>query len=172
MLTGVYAARNVTGEQYDVWSVNTEKEYLEEGGSATVGDGDRLVPVPVRVPVGKTVEELDDRVIEAALARLDPLALGVAVGLVAGLGLMLATAILLLKGGEHVGQNLSLLRNFLPGFEVTWTGAAIGFLEVGLMGFGLGYLAAWLRNWEIQAYAMFVRWRIERENRRHLLDKM
>ncbi|HSB46330.1 MAG TPA: hypothetical protein VLD60_15060, partial [Nitrospira sp.] len=121
---------------------------------------------------GQTVEELDDRLIEAALARLDPLALGVAVGLVSGVGILLATAILLLKGGEHVGQNLSLLRNYFPGFEVTWTGAAIGFLEVGLMGFGLGYLAAWLRNWEIEAYAMFVRWRIERENRRHLLDKM
>ena len=33
MLTGVYAARNVTGEQYDVWSVNTEKDYLEESES-------------------------------------------------------------------------------------------------------------------------------------------
>ena len=170
MLTGVYAARNVTGEHYDVWSVNTEKEYLEEGRSATVDHGDRLVPVSV--PVGGTVEEPDDRIIEAAFARLDPFALGVAVGLVGGAGLMFATTILLIKGGEQVGQTLSLLENYLPGFEVTWTGAVIGSLEVGLMGFGLGYLEAWLRNRVIQAYAMFVRWRGEVERRRDLLDKL
>src|SRR5262249_38573875 len=170
MLTGVYAARNVTGEHYDVWSVNTEKEYLEEGRSATAGHGDRFVPVSV--PVGGTVEEPDDSVIEAAFARLDPFALGVAVGLVSGAGLMFVTAILLIKGGEQVGQTLSLLENYLPGFGVTWTGAVIGSLEVGLMGFGLGYLAAWLRNWGIQAYAMFVQWRGEVERRRDLLDKL
>ena len=49
MLTGVYAARNITGEQHDVWSVNTEKEYLEKGRTATLSHGDRLVPVPVTV---------------------------------------------------------------------------------------------------------------------------
>ena len=136
----------------------------------TVGNGDRLVPVPVSV--GETVQELSDSVIEAAFARLDPVAWGVAVGLVSGVGLMTATVILLIKGGEHVGQTLSSLGNYLPGFEVTWTGAVIGSLEVGLMGFGLGYLMAWLRNWGIQAYAMFVRWRSEVERRRDLLDKL
>jgi protoporphyrinogen oxidase len=172
MLTGVYAARNVTGERYDVWSVNTEKEYLEEGRSVTLSHGDRLVPVPVTVPVEETIGELDDDVIEAAFARVDPLALGVAVGWVSGVVLLLATAILLLKGGEHVGQTLSLLRNYVPGFEVTWTGATIGCLEVGLMGFGLGYLGAWLRNRGIQVYALFVRWRSGNDARRHLLDKV
>jgi len=172
MLTGVYAARNVTGERYDVWSVNTEKEYLEEGRSATLSHGDRLVPMPVTVPVEETIGELDDDVIEAAFARVDPLALGVAVGGVSGVVLLLATAILLLKGGEHVGQTLSLLRNYVPGFEVTWTGAMIGFLEVGMMGFGLGYLGAWLRNRGIQVYVLFVRWRSEKDARHHLLDKV
>jgi hypothetical protein len=166
MLTGVYAARNVTGEQYDVWSVNTEKDYLEEGESVTVSHGDRLVPVPV------SVEELDDRIIETSFARVDPFAWGVAIGLVSGVGLTFATAILLIKGREHGGQTLSLLGNHLPGFEVTWTGAVIGSLELGLMGFGLGYLEAWLRNWVIQAYAMFVRWHGEVERRRDLLDKL
>jgi hypothetical protein len=172
MLTGVYAARNVTGERYDVWSVNMEKEYLEEGRSATLSLGDRLVPAPVTVPVEQTIRDLNDDVIEVAFAKLDPFALGVAVGCVSGFGLWLSTAILLLKGGEHAGQTLSLLRNYVPGFEVTWTGAAIGCLDVGLMGFGLGYLGAWLRNLGIQAYAEFVRWRSESGSRRHLLDKV
>jgi hypothetical protein len=60
----------------------------------------------------------------------------------------------------------------VPGFEVTWTGATIGCLEVGLMGFGLGYLGAWLRNRGIQVYALFVQWRSESDARRHLLDKL
>jgi len=45
MLTGIYAARNTMGGQYDVWSVNTEKAYHEqkeaEGNSVRV---ERLVP--------------------------------------------------------------------------------------------------------------------------------
>ncbi len=49
MLTGVYAARNITGERHDVWSVNTEKEYLEEGRVATLSRGERLVPDRVTV---------------------------------------------------------------------------------------------------------------------------
>lgn len=170
MLTGVYAARNVTGERHDIWAVNTEKEYLEEGESVTVGHGDRLVPVPVSV--GEPVEELDDSVIEDAFARLDPLALGVAVGLVAAVGLMFATVILLIKGGPHVGPNLSLLGHYLPQYDETWTGMTLGGVEAGLAGFGLGYLGAWLRNRGLQTYARFVKWRGESEERRHLLDKM
>ena len=44
MLTGVYAARNIVGEQHDVWSVNTERVYHEAGQGAQEGTGHRLVP--------------------------------------------------------------------------------------------------------------------------------
>jgi hypothetical protein len=172
MLTGVYAARNVTGERNDVWSVNTEKEYLEENGCARLSHGDRIVPVPVMVDIGEKGRHIEDDLIEAVFARLDPLALGVAVGWVKGLVLFLATAILLLKGGEHVGHTLSLLENYVPGFEVTWIGAAIGCVEVGLMGFALGYFGACLRNGAIQAYASFVLWRGQSDARRDLLDRV
>jgi hypothetical protein len=30
MLTGILAARNLCGEQHDVWAVNTDLEYQEE----------------------------------------------------------------------------------------------------------------------------------------------
>jgi protoporphyrinogen oxidase len=47
MLTGIYAARNLTGQAYDIWSVNTDREYLEaEPARAAVVD-DRLVPTRV-----------------------------------------------------------------------------------------------------------------------------
>lgn len=45
MLTGIYAARNTAGADYDVWKVNTEKEYLEQDRSpqATENTG-RMIP--------------------------------------------------------------------------------------------------------------------------------
>ncbi|TLY35709.1 MAG: NAD(P)/FAD-dependent oxidoreductase [Nitrospirae bacterium] len=172
MLTGVYAARNIAGERHDVWAVNTEKEYHEEGRVAQLNAGDRLVPLRVAVTVGETMGEPEDEVIEAAFARLDPLALGVAVGVVSGLGIFIATAILLVRGGPVVGPMLSLLRYYVFGFEVTWTGAFVGFGEVGLWGFGLGYLSASVRNRGLKAYAQFMRWRGEAETRRNLLDKV
>ena len=168
MLTGVYAARNITGERHDVWSVNTEKEYLEEGrGSAILGRGERLVPARMAIPVE---EKISDDIIDAVFAKLDPVALGAAVGIVSGFGLMLATAILLLKDGKEVGQTLALLSNYLPGYEVTWSGAWLGGVEAGAIGFISGSSAAWLRNQAVQLYAMFLRWHNDSDARRRLLD--
>ena len=84
----------------------------------------------------------------------------------------MSSAILLLRGGPVVGPTLSLLGNYLFGFEVTWVGAVMGLLEGGVLGFAVGALAAGLRNWALKAYAKVVRWREERDDRRHLLDKM
>ena len=172
MLTGVYAARNIIGAQHDVWAVNTDMEYHEEGRVAQLNAGDRLVPAPVSVSVADEVEAEEDEVIEAAFARLDPLALGVAIGMVSGVGMFIATGILLFKGGTVVGPNLSLLRHYLFGFEMTWAGAFIGFLEAGFWGLALGFFGAGLRNWGLKAYASLVRWRGETEARGHLLDKV
>jgi protoporphyrinogen oxidase len=44
MLTGVYAARNIVGEKYDIWSVNTERDYHEAGQEAKETRESRLVP--------------------------------------------------------------------------------------------------------------------------------
>lgn len=46
MLTGIYAARNITGERCDVWAVNTEQEYLEEESHGGAQSKDRLAPTP------------------------------------------------------------------------------------------------------------------------------
>lgn len=51
MLTGVYAARNILGGKYDVWSVNTEMAYHEEGRVTDASEQDRLVPRRVTPPV-------------------------------------------------------------------------------------------------------------------------
>lgn len=175
MLTGVYAAGNILGDKRDVWAVNTEKEYHEEGRETQSNAGDRLVPARVAVSVDvadAALEETEDAVIEVAFAKIDPLALGVAVGVVSGLGIFMASVALLLRGGPAPGPTLSLLGNYLFGFDVTWPGAIIGLFEGGLLGFAVGSVAAWLRNWMLTLYAKMVRWRDERDDRRHLLDKM
>ena len=59
-------------------------------------------------------------------ARLNARAWGVAMGLLCGLGLFLATNILLLKGGPVIGPRLALLGVYLPGYKVTFGGSLIG----------------------------------------------
>lgn len=138
MVTACYAAENiVAGRQvHDVWDVNVDAEYHEE---VRVGDkqpsGDRQVP-------GRAAERAIEELIRDAFARYDAVALGAAVGAVAGATLFLATALLLLRGGANVGANLSLLGNYLFGFEMSWTGALAGLLEVGVYGFAFGWLLA------------------------------
>lgn len=167
MLTGVYAARNVVGEKNDVWAVNTEQDYHEEVRESETKNvktmGDRAVPMPI-------AQDEADQIIRTAFARLDGVALGTALGVVAGVGLFLATVVLLLKGGEFVGPRLGLLRNFLPGYEVTWTGALIGLVEGGLIGFALGFFGASLRNWGMKAYAYLIRRRAEAQAAKTVLD--
>jgi len=167
MLTGIYAARNITGERYDVWAVNTEMEYHEEDRVGGPTSGDRLTPTRLvdRSP-------LPEEVITAAFAELDPLAFGIAVGIVSGVGLFVATAMLLLEGRPIAGSTLSLLGHYLWGFEVTWPGAFLGLMEAGVGGFTLGWCGAWLRNWGMAAYASLVRRRAEAEEQRDLLDKV
>ncbi len=169
MLTGVYAARNIVGESYDIWGVNVEKEYHEEGELETKTGGDRLVPSRM---VPSEEDESNDELIRAAFAKLDPVAMGSAVGLVGGIGLFLATSALMIAGGPNVGANLKLLGNYLPGFDASWIGAIIGGVEIGILGFVMGSVGAGLRNWSMSAYTSFVKRRAEEKLSRDILDKV
>ena len=172
MLTGVYAALNVLGEQHDVWSVNTEMEYHEEIRSQTaeVGPSDR--GTPVRLTKEEPREASVEAVIAEAFAKLDPVAFGIAIGVVSSLVLLLVTSVLLLKGGSVIGPTLSLLGQYLPGYSVTWTGLGLGLIEIGGGGFVFGYCVAWLRNWGMTVYAALLRRRAQAAAQRTLLDKV
>ena len=171
MLTGVYAARNTIGEQYDVWAVNAEQVYHEEEKVAEVQPDDRLFPTRVRPTWDYTSPEPDD-IIEAAFSRLDPVAMGAALGVVSGSLLFLATVLLLVQGGVVVGPTLSLLGQYLFGFNVSWMGAFIGLGEACIGGFMMGYLGAELKNRGMDAYAVWLRRQSEAAARRDLLDKV
>ena len=83
---------------------------------------------------------------EATLQRtirsLNARAWGLSVGLVLGLGLLIATNVLIIKGGENVGAHLGLLANYFPGYRVTFLGSLIGFIYAFVLGYGLGRLIA------------------------------
>jgi protoporphyrinogen oxidase len=136
MVTAMLAAENALGAAHDVWDVNVEQEYHEEikEGEAKAASGDRAVPETV---------ELDPLVVlQEAFARYDPIALGISLAVVFGVGLFYSTAVLVIKGGEVVGPHLSRVGNYLIGFEVTWSGAIVGFFEAGAVGFVVGFAMA------------------------------
>ncbi len=166
MLTGVYAARNITGQEYDIWAVNVEKDYHEEERKPS----DRMVPG--RVETDEPSLPTPEQLIQAALAKLDPVALGVASGVVCGLGIFIVSAILLLRGGEEVGPTLSLLGHYLIGYKVSWPGALIGLVESAILGYILGYGCAWLSNFFTKAYAFAAKWRAEASQTRDLLERL
>ena len=75
--------------------------------------------------------------------RLHPTALGLALGILWGVSLFLATAWTVLSGG---GEHLELLGKFYLGYGVSWAGAIIGFVWGFIDGFIGGWLLAWLYN--------------------------
>lgn len=88
----------------------------------------------------------EEALIRAAVARLRAGILALVFALLGGTGLSLATAWLLLRGGENVGQHLALLRNYLPGYTVTWPGALLGLLYGAAIGGLVGWTTAWIYN--------------------------
>jgi protoporphyrinogen oxidase len=130
MLTGMLAVRNVvSGERNDLWSVNTDQEYIEE----------------VQEPIADLAETVEG-ILERVFLKLDRVAFGVSLGTVTGLALFLATLILVLKGGDVVGPNLRLLSQYFPGYHVTASGSALGLFYGFLTGFIGGWCFALLRN--------------------------
>jgi hypothetical protein len=92
-----------------------------------------------------------------AFARLDRIALGIALGSVLGGLIFVATIFLLAKGGPNPGRNLSLLSQYFFGYRVSLVGAVVG-LAYGLVsGFVVGWLIASLRNLFLSVYLSFVR---------------
>jgi len=80
--------------------------------------------------------------VQLAIRRLNARAWGMSVGLVLGFGLLIATNVLVLKGGPNVGAHLRLLSRYFPGYRVTFTGSLIGFVYAFVVGWGLGMLIA------------------------------
>lgn len=102
------------------------------------------------------IAELESEQIVQSLAKVDSLALGVALGTVFAVGIFLVTNLLILKGGEKIGPNLALLGQFFPGYNVTFGGSLLGLLYGFVSGFALGWLIAVIRNIIIRIYLQII----------------
>ena len=80
------------------------------------------------------------------LLKLNARAWGIAIGMLFGTGLFIATVLLVIKGGATVGPHLSLLGSYLPGYSVTWGGAFIGFVYLFVIGYAVGRLIGGVYN--------------------------
>ena len=84
----------------------------------------------------RSTEPTEEELLRTAVRRLNARAWGIAFGLLAGGGLFLATAILVIRGGPDPGAHLSLLSNYFPGYRVTWAGSFLGFVYAFVLGYG------------------------------------
>lgn len=101
----------------------------------------------------------DKAILMAAFAKMDPVALAVALGTVWAFILALATTVLLLKGapeGQVVGGHLRLLDVYLPGYSVSWGGAVIGACYLWVIGAVVGWLLAILWNLTHYLYVIMI----------------
>ena len=92
-------------------------------------------------------EKALEEVVLTRLLRLNAMVQGIVTGIVAGLGVFIATNWLVLKGGRVVGPHLSLLGQFFIGYRVTFAGSLIGFAYAFVGGFVGGYFVARVYNW-------------------------
>ena len=77
---------------------------------------------------------------------------------------------LVIKGGDVVGPNLSLLRQYFPGYRVTFAGAFIGAMYAFVAGLMVGWVAAAVHNVSMFLYWVVIRRRAEHLALRHFLE--
>lgn len=100
-----------------------------------------------------------EKLIIQSLAKLDVIALGIAVGCTCGLIIFFATNFLIYKGGDEIGPNLALLSHYFIGYEVTVSGSLVGLVYGFIVGFVTGSLIALLRNVIVTIYMNLIKFK-------------
>jgi len=91
--------------------------------------------------------ELDEvQQVRKALLRMNEQGWGIAIGLLLGVGLFVATNVLVIKGGPVVGPHLGLLAFYFPGYRVTFLGSLVGFVYAFVVGYGIGRTVGTIYN--------------------------
>ena len=88
----------------------------------------------------------EERLLRQTVARANEQGWGITFGLLFGLGLFIATAILLIRGGEEVGAHLGLIGVYFPGYTVSWLGSLVGFVYAFVLGYAIGRTVATIYN--------------------------
>jgi hypothetical protein len=108
----------------------------------------RVLHLTSRLPVDgpPPMNTTETTALRSTMLRLNARAWGISFGLLLGGGLFVATNFLVLKGGILVGQHLSLLSNFFPGYRVSFLGSLIGFVYAFVLGYALGRVVGEVYN--------------------------
>jgi hypothetical protein len=101
---------------------------------------------PARAPIRPEEEQ----VIRKVLVRMNETAWGIAIGLLLGVGLLLATIILVARGDEPVGPHLALLGIYFPGYSVSYGGSVVGFVYAFVVGYAIGRTIGVIYNWLVK----------------------
>jgi len=99
----------------------------------------------------ETIGPREQQAINRVLLRMNEQGWGIALGLLLALGLFIATNVLVLRGGEHVGAHLGLLAVYFPGYRVTFLGSLLGFVYAFVVGYGIGRTIGALYNRMVDA---------------------
>ena len=106
-------------------------------------------PEPIPPRETETSARLNEEALLREVIRLSSNVFGLTLGILFAAGIFLATNILVLKGGPHVGAHLQLLNQFFPGYSVTFGGSFLG----AAYGFVVGYISGWViaavYNWVV-----------------------
>jgi len=94
---------------------------------------------------GVAVRE-QDMELTRAIQRLNERAWAIAIGLLLGGGLFVATMVLVLRGGPNPGPHLQLLSVYFPGYRVTTLGSFVGFVYAFVIGYALGRVVGFVYN--------------------------
>jgi hypothetical protein len=89
----------------------------------------------------------EEQLLRRAVVRLSGQVLGIVLGVIAALGIFIATNWLVIKGGDVVGPHLGLLSQFFIGYSVTFVGSLVG----AAYGFVVGYLTGLIIGWVYNA---------------------
>ena len=121
-------------------------------------------------PKMNSVSESDsiDRALVRAFAPLHKLALGVAVGLTVAMVVFAATVFHVIAQPEAIP--LDLLSEYFYGYETSWRGAFIGLWWGFVSGFAAGWFLAFVRNFSLATWLMFVRAKASLAQTRDFLD--
>lgn len=88
----------------------------------------------------------DNPVLKPSILRLHGCSLGLAIGLMAGLGLFCSTSWLVVRGTAQESVHAALLSNYIPGYSVSILGGLIGAVELFILVFVACLLLASVYN--------------------------
>jgi len=110
-----------------------------------------------------------NHVIERVFAPLHKRALGVALGLTAGVLVFLVTAFHVIARPAEAPP-IYLLAQYFYGYDVSWRGAFVGLWWGFVTGFTAGWFAAFLRNFAVATRIFLIRAKAELHQTNDFLD--